>query len=145
MKSPNPADHSAVFPKVVQVIDTQAQGLELPIVQGKGAARAVLWPGNGARFRSFHVISLGRGACTVDLSHPSDCVYYVIDGAGAILDLNTGERTPLAEGAMVHIDAYDKYRLQCDGDAVRLLGGPCPPDPAFYASAQSPASAQKEA
>ena len=135
MKSMNPGENPRpAASETVQVIDTATQGIALPIVRGKGAARAVLWPGNGSKFRSFHVIILERGDSTVDLHHPSDCVYYVVAGAGEIVDLNTGERSALSDGAMVHIDAGDSYRLQSESAAMRLIGGPCPPDPAFYAS-----------
>jgi hypothetical protein len=118
---------------VVQVIDSATGCPDLPIVVGNGGAKAVVWPGSGAQHRSMHVISLETGATTVELRHPSDCVYYVLNGAGSILDLASGISNPLAEGAMVHIDAGDTYRLSAGTETFRVLGGPCPADPRFYA------------
>jgi mannose-6-phosphate isomerase-like protein (cupin superfamily) len=117
----------------VRVIDGAVDCPALPIVAGAGTATAVIWPGVGAEQRSMHSIRLERDASTVVLSHPSDCVYYVIQGAGVIVDGATGAVQPLCEGAMVHIDAGDSYLLRADGDAMSVVGGPCPPDPAFYA------------
>lgn len=128
----------------VRVIDTAREGIPLPIVEGQGWARAVLWPGNGALFRSLHLITIGAGSATLALSHANDCVYYVMAGAGMIVDLSSGAAQPLIEGAMVHIDAGDAYRLQAAADGMRLVGGPCPPDEAFYALARQGSSAKSE-
>lgn len=129
----------------VRVIDTAREGMSLPIIDGKGSARAVLWPGNGARFRSLHLIDIGAGSSTLTLTHENDCVYYVIAGAGVVVDVSSGAAQPLVEGAMVHIDAGDSYRLEGATDGMRLVGGPCPPDAAFYALAQGRATAKNEA
>jgi glyoxylate utilization-related uncharacterized protein len=120
----------------VRVIDTASGGPSLPIIAENGEARVVLWPGNGARFRSFQLISLLEGGSTKALSHASDCVYYVIAGEGEIVDLGSDEVSPLTEGTMIHIDAGDSYRLR-SARGIRLLGGPCPPDPALYAALAS--------
>lgn len=118
--------------EVVRVIDSTGDCPRLPIVVGEGRASAVIWPGNGAKHRSMHIISLQSGASTIPLKHPSDCVYYVLRGSGGIEDVATGETAPLSEGAMVHIDAGDNYRLKAGTEAFAVLGGPCPADPSFY-------------
>ncbi|MEF2070589.1 hypothetical protein [Consotaella aegiceratis] len=104
------------------------------MVEGDGNARVVLWPGNGGRFRSFQVITMKDGAATVELQHATDCVYYAVSGNGDVVDLTTGERQALVEGAMVHIDAGDRYRIDAGDAGIEVLGGPCPPDEAFYAA-----------
>lgn len=113
----------------VRVIDSAVEGRELPIVVGPGSAKAVVGPHSGARFRSFRRIDLGPDGATVPLSHPSDSVYYVIAGAGAIVDLSSDEEHPLSEGTMVHIDAGDRYRFTSAAGGLKLLGGPCPGEP----------------
>lgn len=113
---------------VVRVIDSATEGRELPIVEGPGSATIVVGPHSGARFRSFQRIDLGPGGATVPLSHPGDSVYYVIAGAGSIVDLSSGEEHPLSEGTMVHIDAGDRYRFTSASGDLKLLGGPCPAD-----------------
>src|SRR3954453_24155601 len=98
--------------ETVRVIDSVAGCPDLPIVVGAGHCRAVVLPVDGAVHRSMHLLLLEPDATTVALSHPSDCVYYVVSGAGSIVDLTSGGSTPLGEGAMVHIDAGDSYELR---------------------------------
>jgi mannose-6-phosphate isomerase-like protein (cupin superfamily) len=115
------------FPRV-RVIDSAIDCPEIPIVAGEGNAKLVLSPHNGASFRSFQLLSLEQGARTIDLGHTSDCVYYVIEGEGAIVDAAAGSRFELSEGHMVHIDAGDRYRIEAGTAGIRVIGGPCPPD-----------------
>jgi mannose-6-phosphate isomerase-like protein (cupin superfamily) len=123
------------------VIDSALPSPNLPIVEGSGNARAVLWPGNGALYRTFQIIDLASGDRTVELKHPSDAVYYVVGGSGSVVDAVTGQSQSLIEGAMVHIDAGDSYRLVNAGAGVcRIIGGPCPGDPALYAHLQDGAA-----
>lgn len=116
----------------VRVIDSAIDCPALSIVVGGGSAKAVIWPGSGAEHRSMHLISLESGATTIVLSHPSDCVYYVIGGAGSIRDLSSDVASPLEEGAMVHIDAGDRYQLRSEGANFTLVGGACPADRQLY-------------
>jgi len=118
----------------VRVIDSAAGCPEIPIVEGEGNAKVVLSPHNGATFRSFHLVTLHRNARTIVLSHTSDCVYYVIGGTGAIADAASDTRFALDEGAMVHIDAGDSYRIEAGDAGLKVVGGPCPPDEALYSS-----------
>ncbi len=119
--------------KTVRVIDSAIDCPELPILVGAGHAKAVIWPGSGAEHRSMHLIKMENGCSTIPLVHPSDCVYYVLEGSGFIEDVTSGEEKPLEEGAMVHIDAGDTYKLHSGIGGFGVLGGPCPADPKFYA------------
>ncbi|MFH0299843.1 hypothetical protein AAFX91_21930 [Bradyrhizobium sp. 31Argb] len=116
----------------VRVIDSAAGCPEIPIVEGEGNAKVVLSPHNGAAFRSFQLVSLQQNARTIDLSHASDCVYYVIAGEGAIVDTAGGSRHEVAEGHMVHIDAGDRYRIEAGAAGIKVIGGPCPADASLY-------------
>jgi mannose-6-phosphate isomerase-like protein (cupin superfamily) len=107
-------------------------GPELDIVDGEGTARAVIWPGMGARLRSLHRISLGAGSRTVELSHPTDAVYYVIDGDGEVRDGGPGTAEPLVAGSMIHVDHGTAYTLVAGRDGMEVVGGPAPADPALY-------------
>lgn len=118
--------------ETIQVVDV-VHAQEIPIVEGDGNAKVVVWPGMGAQFRTFQLITLGANARTVQLRHPaSDAAYYVLTGQGRVVDLGTGEANNLAEGGMVHIDANDPYQFVASSDGMRILGGPCPADPALY-------------
>jgi quercetin dioxygenase-like cupin family protein len=116
----------------VVVVPGAGDGPALGIVAGEGSARAVVWPGMGAQLRSMHRISLGPGARTIELRHPSDAVYYVIFGSGAAVDRTSGGRDALVEGSMVHVDAGTPYELAAAGDGMELVGGPCPADASLY-------------
>jgi quercetin dioxygenase-like cupin family protein len=105
----------------------------VPIVEGDGEARAIIWPGMGARDRSMHRVRLAPGARTIPLEHPSEAVWYVVEGAGAVTDDQGGSPQDLDPGSMVHIGAGDGYRIVAGGDGIVFVGGPCPPDPNLYA------------
>jgi hypothetical protein len=115
----------------VSVVGGEA-GPELGIVDGEGSARAVIWPGMGARLRSMHRISLGPGSRTVELRHPTDAVYYVIDGDGEVGDRDAGSAEPLVTGSMVHVDRGTAYELVAGDGGMEVVGGPAPADPALY-------------
>ncbi len=117
----------------IQVIDS-VHSQEIPIVDGVGNAKVVIWPGTGARHRTFQVINLGENSKTVQLCHPeSDAAYYVLKGQGSVFDVDTGQSQELGEGGMVHIDAKDRYQFVASVSGMDLLGGPCPADVSLYA------------
>ncbi len=111
-----------------------SSGPELPIVDGDGEAHAVVWPGTGARARSLHRVRLRPGARTIPLLHPSEAVYYVMDGAGTVSDRSTGEAQPLRTGSMFHVDPQTTYVAEAGEDGMELVGGPAPADPSLYES-----------
>lgn len=122
--------------QTVRVIDTTS-GVSptIPIVEGAGSARVLLWPGNGAKYRTLQLIDLQTGDRTVDLSHTTDAVFYVMKGAGTVVDTKSKSTSELMEGSMIHIDAGDRYRFE-SSPGMMLLGGPCPADEALYQALQ---------
>lgn len=117
----------------VRVVDSR-DGPKVSIIDGEGWARAVIWPGNGALYRTFQIIHLGAGSATRSLEHPSDSVYYVLRGHGIVEDVKQETSEPILEGSMVHIDACDQYRIRAGEDGLELLGGPCPADERWYSA-----------
>ena len=116
----------------VRVFDARKRCPILPIVEGEGTAWAVVWPGTGAKSRSLHRISLSRRARTVELSHPMEAVYYVIEGTAVAVDPKDNSRQELVEGSMVHIGSGTSYVFIAGDGGVEIVGGPCPPDPEMY-------------
>lgn len=108
------------------------QGPALELVEGEGHAHAVIWPGTGARLRSIHRIELAAGSRTIPMRHPSDAVYYVMEGSGEVLDLDEGVSQSLRPGSMAHVDRGTNYRFGAGDAGLSLVGGPSPPDPALY-------------
>ena len=109
-----------------------ADGPSLPIVEGEGSAHAVIWPGMGAKLRSIHRIELGAGSRTIELRHPAEAVYYVMDGSGEAVDLDAAGSQALQRGSMVHVEPGTAYLLRADERGMSVVGGPSPPDPALY-------------
>ncbi|MFL5838381.1 MAG: cupin domain-containing protein [Solirubrobacteraceae bacterium] len=109
-----------------------SDGPELPLVEGAGAARAIVWPGMGAKARSLHHIWLAPDARTVPQRHSGEAVYYVVNGDGIVFDSTADERQPLREGGMFHIDGGTEYVVEAGERGIELVGGPAPADPALY-------------
>jgi quercetin dioxygenase-like cupin family protein len=112
-------------------------GPELAIVDGEGAARALIWPGMGAELRSMHRITLAPGSRTTPLRHPGEAVYYVIAGIGEVTDLDAEDSDPLVEGSMAHVEPETAYAFVAGPAGLELVGGPAPADPSLYAKAGS--------
>jgi quercetin dioxygenase-like cupin family protein len=115
----------------IKVLALEA-GPALDIIDGDGRAHAVIWPGMGAQLRSIHVIELAGGARTIAMRHPSEAVYYVVDGAGEARDVDDREAQPLRAGSMAHVDAGTTYVLAAGEDGMSLVGGPSPADRELY-------------
>ena len=121
----------AEFDKV-QVVAVDDRCPILPIVEGDGAARAVIWPGMGAEARSMHRITLNPGARTERLRHPMEAVYYVISGVASVHDGANGTSEQLRPGSMAFVEPNTVYVLSAGRERVDLVGGPCPPDRSLY-------------
>lgn len=121
----------------VKVLSLTESSPEVPMVDGAGRAVAIVWPGVGARERSMHLIELPGGGRTLPLSHPSEAVFYVKGGAGAVSGPADGTQ-PLVEGSMVHVGPGTAYRFEAGADGLVLIGGPCPFDPKLYETVAMP-------
>jgi quercetin dioxygenase-like cupin family protein len=119
--------------KEVRVLGAGEECPALPLVDGEGVARALIWPGIGAHLRSMHRISLAPGARTIPQRHPMEAVYYVLSGEGIVRDPEHPPEQPVVEGSMVHIEPGTAYVLEAGPEGIEILGGPCPADPALYA------------
>lgn len=118
-----------------QVLRADRDFVPLPLIDGAGEARALVWPGMGARHRSMHYLALAAGARTVPHRHPgSEAVYYVISGGGAVHDLDSDVVHPVRAGSVVLTTPGTRYRITASDTGLLCVGGPCPPDPVLYAS-----------
>jgi quercetin dioxygenase-like cupin family protein len=115
-----------------RVLHAADHGPLLPIVEGEGSARAIVWPGVGAALRTMHRIELAEGSRTIPLEHDMEAVYYVIRGAGVVREPGADDSEPLVEGSMIHVEPGTAYQFEATAGGMLLLGGPCPADPALY-------------
>ena len=125
------------------VVLPAAGGAPLDVLTGPGTARAVVGPATGAKHRSMWVLDLEPGTATIELRHPSEAVYYVVWGDGHVLVPAAGEALVLGPGAMVHVEAGAAYTLVADGEALRVVGGPSPPDPGWHGGVAAAAPAAR--
>jgi quercetin dioxygenase-like cupin family protein len=128
----------------VKVLPLRGAGLLLPIIEGDGSARAVIWPGTGATQRSIHLVQLAPSSGTIRLEHPGESVYYILDGSGNVVGDGPSEAARLTPGSMVHVAPDTGYRFAAGANGLEIFGGPCPHDPAVYGGAgysQVPADA----
>ena len=116
----------------VRVLESGPSCPTLPMVEGGGTARAVVWPGVGAELRSMMRIRLDPSARTVELRHPMEAVYYVMAGSGSAVEPGAGARQPLIEGSMVHVEPGTRYLFAAGPRGLEILGGPCPVDPEIF-------------
>ena len=107
-------------------------GPDLDIIRGAGTCTPVIWPGMGAAERSIHLLLLGPDSRTIWMRHPSEAAYYVAEGEARIVDPDGGSSWPLGPGSMFHIGSGTTYGIHTGALGARILGGPCPPDPALY-------------
>jgi len=119
-------------PRQARVLHAADHGPSLPIVEGEGSARAIVWPGVGAALRTMHRIELAGGSRTIPLKHEMEAVYYVIRGAGIVREPGADGSESLVEGSMIHVEPGTAYQFEATADGMLLLGGPCPADPALY-------------
>src|SRR5262249_13857671 len=116
----------------VQVLPLRGTGPSLPIVEGDGSARAVIWPGTGATMRSIHLVQLMPSSGTVRLEHRAERVYSVLNGSGTVVGEGPPGHAPLVPGSMVHVGPGTGYRFVAGASGLEIFGGPCPCDPAVY-------------
>jgi len=117
------------------VLPLRGTGPLLPIVEGDGSARAVIWPGTGATKRSVHLIQLAPSSGTVRLQHRTESVYYVLNGSGTVAGDGPAAGARLTPGSMVHVGPGTGYRFAAGAGGLEVFGGPCPCDPAAYGDA----------
>jgi len=117
--------------RVLVVVDDELRP-RLPLVEGGGDARAIVWPGVGAHLRSLHRITLDPGARTIRMQHPMEAVYYLVSGSASAEDEQQAHSHPLRPGSMTLVDPGTPYRFVAGDSGAELVGGPCPADPMLY-------------
>src|SRR4051812_38946086 len=114
----------------VQVLPTD-RGVPLAILAGDGEAREIVGPSSGARHRTMAVVVLPPNSQTVELCHPGEAVWDVVEGSGTALARDTPLELEL--GVMLHAAGGARYSFSAGADGLRLVGGPSPCDPGFAA------------
>lgn len=115
--------------KYIRVLSKEKSNPDLNIINGEGKATAIIWPGVGAKERSFILIEINNESSTKELHHFSESVYYVKTGDGKVFDIKENTVSEIIEGSMVHIGIDTPYYFEAGKKGLILIGGPCPHDP----------------
>jgi quercetin dioxygenase-like cupin family protein len=116
-----------------------AGGPAIDLLAGPGEARVIVGPHMGAEHRTMCLVELEPGSASRALHHPSEAVWYVVSGHGEALR-DGADPLPLEPGAMVHVAPGATYTLRAaDAEALAVVGGPSPPDPALGRAQAAPA------
>ena len=117
--------------ETVQVLPL-AGGEPFDVLDGPGEARVAVGPHIGACARTMALVVLEPGSATRALRHPSEAVWYVVEGHGRVVPAD-GEALVLEPGAVVHVERGAGYLLCAAAEeALRVVGGPSPPDLALH-------------
>ena len=118
----------------IKVLDPEKNFKLLPYTEGKGVAKAIIWPGMGAKLGSMHYFVMAPGARNVPHKHPeAEDMFYVVQGQGVVIDFDQGKEYPFKKGDFVFIPAGITHAVRSDGPEDFIsVGGPSPADEAMY-------------
>ena len=118
---------------VIKILDVDKDYADLPLVK-KGVARAVVWPGMGAKYGSMHYFVMIPGEENLPHFHErSEDIFYIIQGKGAVMDLDKNIEYPIEEGCVVYIEPGTKHMVKSYGPKdLMTIGGPRPFDLKLY-------------
>jgi len=128
----NSGSAATKIPREVRVVPDDPTTFPLSMVETRGRAWAVVWPGMGAHLRSFHRLSFEPGGRTIPLRHPMEAVYYVIAGTVEVHDLDVDARRQVISGGMILVDPGTRYSIAAGPEGSEVVGGPSPADPMVY-------------
>lgn len=111
-----------------RLFDADSEGVPLPMI-GK-QVRLVVWPGVGADVATMNFAILEPGEQNLPHTHAeSDDVISILEGAGSIDNLDSGESHAFSAGDVVFVRAGVQHMVKADkGVPIMSAGGPCPPD-----------------
>jgi quercetin dioxygenase-like cupin family protein len=116
----------------LRIIRPDDWGRDLGLIPS-GTWREIVGARTNAACRSLYHLELPPNTESVALVHDDEAVYYVADGQATITEHFADDgvaRHALPEGAMAHVRPATVYTIHSTNGA-RLVGGPCPPDPAI--------------
>ena len=93
-------------------------------------ARLVVWAGVGAETANMNYVVMEPGEANTPHEHAdSEDTIFVLEGAGTIADLSSGEELEFEAGQAIHVPPGVRHQVRADrGSRVISVGGPCPAD-----------------
>ncbi len=124
---------SEVFKMVIKVLRIDKDFVKIPLVKG-GFAKAIVWPGMGAKYGSLNYFLMKPGQENVPHVHEkSEDIFYIAQGKGVAVDVDNNIEHPIEKGCVVYVEPGTTHTMKSSGPEDYIsIGGPCPPDPKSY-------------
>lgn len=116
----------------IKILRVEKDFVKIPLIKGHWA-KAIIWPGMGAKNASIHYVEYAKGQESVGHIHPySEDVFYIVRGKAIVLDETNSVEHPVEEGCVVYVEPGTKHMVRSLTDGFLNVGGPCPPDKEMY-------------
>lgn len=120
----------------IKILDPEKDYVEIPLIKG-GMAKAIIWPGMGAKYGSMHYFVMKPGEENVLHSHSNEeDMFYVVQGNGVIVDATNGAEHKFKKGDFVYVAPNIVHAVKSLGPEDFIsVGGPSPADMEIYIKA----------
>jgi len=120
----------------VKVLRPEKDFVLLPYVKG-GIAKAIIWPGMGAKFGSMNYFVMEPGGENVPHSHKdAEDMFYIASGTGVIVDYDNNIEHPFEPGCFVYVEPNTMHAaINRSNENYISIGGPSPIDYEMYKKA----------
>ena len=103
------------------IVRTTAEitGTERDIAAGAWRSKRIILAGDGVGFSFHETVIEPASVSEFHYRHHVEAVW-VVEGAGTLTNLETGETHPLGPGTMYLLDGHERHRISC-ADQLRML------------------------
>ena len=118
----------------IKILNPEKDYVLLPLTKGEGYAKAIIWPGMGAKHGTMNYIYMKAGAENVPHVHPTqEDMFYVVQGSGVVVDCDQNIEYQFKKGDFVYIPPGVTHTVISHGPEDYIsVGGPCPVDKNVY-------------
>lgn len=117
----------------IKILHVDRDYVKIPLVPG-GDARAVVWPGMGAKNACVHYVVMKPGQENMPHVHRhSEDIIYVIQGEGVAVDFDSGTEQPFTKGSVIYVPPGTHHTIKATGKEDYIVVGTLAPiDTEFY-------------
>lgn len=121
----------------IKVLDINKDYVEIPIVKS-GRAKAIVWPGMGAKNCAMHYVVMKPGEENIPHVHRnSEDIIFVIQGKGVVVDLSNGVELEFGPRSVIYIPPGIVHQVKNSGtDDYIAVGVQSPFDMDLYTDAR---------
>lgn len=111
----------------IKVLHVDRDFVRIPLVPG-GDARAVVWPGMGAKNAGLNYVVMKPGQENVPHLHKvSEDIIYVIQGQGLAVDFDAGVEHPFTKGSVIYVTPGTRHTIKATGSEDYIVVGTLAP------------------